>query len=100
MKLLNYQSDGIPKIGVLVENRILDLKAAFDANLGGSFNDIEKSCELDMLALLDMGRDGLKEARKAVNGASDMIESGSGGSLYESGFLHDVPPSQHLGDLD
>jgi len=73
-----------------VENRILDLNAAFDANLGGSFNDIGKSCGLDMLALLDMGGDGLREARKAVDGASDMIEGGSGGSLCESGLLHDV----------
>ena len=90
MKLLSYKADGLPKIGVLVENRILDLNAAFDANLGGSFNDIEKSCGLDMLALLDMGGEGLKEARKAIDGASDVIEGGSGGSLCESGLLHDV----------
>ena len=90
MKLLSFRTEGTSKIGVLVEDRILDLNAAFDTNLGGSFNAMEKPCVLDMRAFLDMGEEGLGEAKKAVDRASEMIGGGSEGDLYDASMLYDV----------
>jgi 2-keto-4-pentenoate hydratase/2-oxohepta-3-ene-1,7-dioic acid hydratase in catechol pathway len=90
MKLLSFRAEGTSKIGVQVEGRTLDLNAAFDSNLGGSFNDMEKPFVLDMLAFLDMGEEGLREAKKAVDGASEMIGGGSEGDLYDASMLYDV----------
>jgi 2-keto-4-pentenoate hydratase/2-oxohepta-3-ene-1,7-dioic acid hydratase in catechol pathway len=90
MKLLSFRTEGNSKIGVLVEGRTLDLNAAFDTNLGGSFNAMEKPCVLDMLTFLDMGEIGLREAKKAVDRASEMIEGGSEGDLYDASMLYDV----------
>jgi 2-keto-4-pentenoate hydratase/2-oxohepta-3-ene-1,7-dioic acid hydratase in catechol pathway len=73
-----------------VDGRTLDLNAAFDTNLGGSFDAMEKPCVLDMLAFLDIGEIGLREAKKAVDRASEMIEGGSEGDLYDASMLYDV----------
>jgi 2-keto-4-pentenoate hydratase/2-oxohepta-3-ene-1,7-dioic acid hydratase in catechol pathway len=90
MKLLSFRVDGISKMGALVENRVLDLNAAFDANLGGSFNAKEERCVLGMLEFLDRGEERLIEAKKAVDEASEMIEGGSERSLHDAGLLHDI----------
>ncbi len=90
MKLLSFRVDGISKMGALVENRVLDLNAAFDATLGGSFKEKEERCVLGMLDFLDMGEEILIEAKKAVDEASEMVEGGSEKSLHDAGLLHDV----------
>jgi 2-keto-4-pentenoate hydratase/2-oxohepta-3-ene-1,7-dioic acid hydratase in catechol pathway len=99
MKLLSYRADGVPKIGVLLDAWVLDLNAAFEANIGGSFNSTEKPCALDMLAFLDMGAEGLREAEKAVDKVSETIEGGSEESLYGAGLLRDVDEVQFMAPI-
>jgi 2-keto-4-pentenoate hydratase/2-oxohepta-3-ene-1,7-dioic acid hydratase in catechol pathway len=68
MKLVTYRSGKTVSIGVVIDDNIRDLNAAFKAHLGGSFKGT-KVMPLDMLGLLDLGSKGLSEAKKAVKAA-------------------------------
>lgn len=65
MKLVTYRSGKTVSIGVVIDDNVLDLNAAFKAHLGGSFKGT-KVAPLDMLGLLDLGSKGLSEVKKAV----------------------------------
>jgi len=68
MKLVTYRNGKAMSIGVVIEDDILDLNAAFKAHLGGSFKG-KKMEHLDMLSFLDIGLKGLSEAKKTVKAA-------------------------------
>jgi len=68
MKFLTFKKGKECGLGVLVKDHVLDLNAAFEEHLGGSFKGQEPPC-LDMLSFLDLGAEGLAEAKKAVNEA-------------------------------
>jgi 2-keto-4-pentenoate hydratase/2-oxohepta-3-ene-1,7-dioic acid hydratase in catechol pathway len=65
MKLMTFKKGKEYGLGVLVKDQVLDLNAAFEEHLGGSFKGEETPC-LDMLSFLDLGAKGLAEAKKAM----------------------------------
>jgi 2-keto-4-pentenoate hydratase/2-oxohepta-3-ene-1,7-dioic acid hydratase in catechol pathway len=65
MKLVTTRSGKGYGLGAVVGEDVLDLNAAFGAHLGGSFKD-KKVTPPDMLSLIDLGQEGLNEAKKAV----------------------------------
>jgi 2-keto-4-pentenoate hydratase/2-oxohepta-3-ene-1,7-dioic acid hydratase in catechol pathway len=65
MKLVTYRSSVNVTIGAVVGDLVIDLNAAFKAHLGDSFKGKEVK-HLDMLGLLDLGSEGLSEAKKVV----------------------------------
>jgi len=87
MKLLTLRTREGYGLGALVAGAVLDLNAAFDRHLGRAFNDSEGPFHLDMLSLLDMGEDGLREARKATGEVGRMLNEGEGEALYGEGVL-------------
>jgi 2-keto-4-pentenoate hydratase/2-oxohepta-3-ene-1,7-dioic acid hydratase in catechol pathway len=65
MMLVTYRSRKNVTIGVVAGDFVLDLNASFKAHLGDSFKG-KKVEHLDMLGFLDLGSEGLREAKKAV----------------------------------
>ncbi len=70
---------------MLVGDAVLDLNSAFDKHLGGAFSDSEGPFCLDMLSFLELGEEGLSEARKAQDEASRLLEEGE--NLFRMGVL-------------
>lgn len=85
MKLLTFRARQGRGIGALLGEAVLDLNAAFERHLGGTFDDMERPFRLDMLSLLELGEEGLREARKALDGAKRLLEEGD--DLYQGGVL-------------
>ena len=65
MKLVTYIYDKAYNLGVILGNDVLDLNAALKAHLGDSFN-VKKIPHLDMLGFLDLGAEGVAEAKKVI----------------------------------
>jgi 2-keto-4-pentenoate hydratase/2-oxohepta-3-ene-1,7-dioic acid hydratase in catechol pathway len=74
MKLLTYKHGGELRLGALTGDRVLDLNAAFNHHLGGTYASSIENFRLDMLSFLDLGPDGLAEARKAIEAADSILE--------------------------
>jgi len=87
MKLLTFRTRQGYSLGVLVGVAVLDLNAAFERHLGGAFENTEGPFLLDMLSLLELGEDGLREARKAEKEAGRLLEEGEEGGLYREDVL-------------
>ena len=85
MKLLTLKTNQCFGLGALVGDAVLDLNIAFEKHLGGAFDGSEGPFCLDMLSFLELGEDGLSEARKAREEASRLIEEG--GDLFREGVL-------------
>jgi len=85
MKLLTFRTQEGCGLGVLVGEAVLDLNAAFDRHLGGTFDDTEGPFHLDMLSLLELGEDGLSEVRKAKKEAGRLLREGEG--LFQEDVL-------------
>lgn len=88
MKLLTFRTPRGCGLGALVDQAVLDLNAAFVRHLGGAFDDTEGPFRLDMLSLLDLGEDGLREAREADREARGLLDEGEAEGLYLEGVLH------------
>jgi 2-keto-4-pentenoate hydratase/2-oxohepta-3-ene-1,7-dioic acid hydratase in catechol pathway len=73
MKLLSYRRQGISNIGALIGSSILDLREAAKNNFGGSFTDVHVDDVSDMISFLNLGKNGLLEARKAIEWGSEQI---------------------------
>jgi len=65
----------------------LDLNRAFESHVGNTFAGIEKSFCLDMLSLLDQGKTGIEEARKAFREVQVLRREKEVKGLYEEGIL-------------
>jgi len=87
MKLLTFKRNEEVKLGCLVEDDVLDLNRAFERHLGNAFADIENSFHLDMLSLLDLGKTGLEEAKKAFKEAEALKKERETKELYKEGVL-------------
>jgi len=85
MKFLTFKTGKKYGLGALVKDQVLDLNAAFKEHLGGSFKGQETPC-LDMLSFLDLGADGLIEAKKAVK------EADKASSIYRLGKVNVAAP--------
>jgi len=85
MKLLTLKTNQGFGLGALVGGVVLDLNIAFEKHLGGAFDDSGGPFCLDMLSFLELGEDGLSEARKAREEASRLLEEG--GDLFREGVL-------------
>lgn len=88
MKLLTFRIHQGYDLGTLVGECVLDLNAAFVRHLGGAFDDAEGPFHLDMLSLLDLGEQGLQEARKAEKEARRLLDEEEEEGLYREGVLH------------
>lgn len=93
MKLLSYKANGRDKIGVFMGDKILDLNVAFNENLGGALDELEKPRILDMFALLEMGEAGLRFIKRAVKGASkkDISYAGLFSDVNDMKYLAPIP---------
>lgn len=87
MKLLTFGAKKNQSIGVLVGNDVLDINAAFNANLGGAFSGLEGHFSLDMLHLLEMGAEGMAKVRKAKNEVENLPYE-EAVDLRSKGILH------------
>jgi len=76
--LLTFRTHKGYGLGAVVGDRVLDLNSAFEGHLGGAFGDVEGPFHLDMLSLLDLGEEGLQEARKAKGEAERLLDEGGG----------------------
>lgn len=85
--MLTFQMGQVRKIGVLVNERVLDLNQAFSAHLGETFTEFALPADLDLLSLLDLGEEGIREAEKVVEAASKIISGGGLKKLEERGLL-------------
>ena len=82
MKLLSFKIQEEPHIGILLDNRVLDLNSAFNYHLGGAYSDSIHHFELDMLSFLEMGKIGIAETQKAVETAKTLE-----GDYYHGGRI-------------
>jgi 2-keto-4-pentenoate hydratase/2-oxohepta-3-ene-1,7-dioic acid hydratase in catechol pathway len=87
VKLLTFKRNGDLKLGCLVEGDVLDLNRAFEKHLGNSFAGIEMPFHLDVLSLLDLGKAGLEETKKALRQVETLMKEGEAKELYEEGAL-------------
>jgi len=87
VKLLTFKRNGDLKLGCLVEGDILDLNRAFEKHLGDAFAGIEIPFHLDMLSLLDLGKTGLEEAKRASKQVETLRKEGGAKELYNEGVL-------------
>ena len=85
MKLLTFRTNQGCGLGILVSEAVLDLNAAFGKHWGGSFDESEGPFRLDMLSFLELGEEGLSEARKAREEASRLLEEGE--DLFREGIM-------------
>jgi len=85
MKLLTFRTNQGCGLGVLVNEAVLDLNAAFGKHLGGSFGEAEGPFRFDMLSFLELGVEGISEARKACEEASRLLEDGE--DLFHEGVM-------------
>ncbi|HUS78243.1 MAG TPA: fumarylacetoacetate hydrolase family protein [Patescibacteria group bacterium] len=81
MKLLSYSVRETPGIGVLLGDWVLDLNKAFADHLGDAYEDLPGPFDLDMLSFLDLGAEGLAEARRALDEAGNRMESGEASGM-------------------
>lgn len=84
MKLLTFDGGAGPSLGVLIEDKVLDLNAAFKTGLGGDHGEISGT-KLGMLSFLDLGEEGLRQAQKALTEARRLLDEGGkvgNGALY------------------
>lgn len=90
MRLLTFRTPRGHGLGALLDEVVLDLNAAFGMHLGEAFAGADGPFSFDMLSLLDLEEDGLREARKAVEGATRLLEEGEEKALREEGALHEL----------
>ena len=62
MKLVTYQSDGQPRLGVIEGDQVIDIKSAY----GAMVNDDAASFPDDMIALLNEGDSGLEKVSSII----------------------------------
>lgn len=88
MKLLTFDGEKGSSLGALIEDKVLDLNAAFEMRLGGDIGGLGGK-RLDMLSFLDLGDEGLGQAQKAWTEARRILDEGGvvKGALYD---LEDV----------
>jgi len=66
MKLLSFKIEEEEYVGIIHDNRILDLNSAFNQHLGGAFTGCIHRFDLDMLSFLELGELGISEALKVL----------------------------------
>lgn len=75
MKLVTYQTNGQPQLGVLQGNRIINLKSASQAIKNGD----SESLPDDMITLLSKGQAGLKRVTEIIS----FVEAGKIAELFD-----------------
>lgn len=88
MKLITFQSKKAQCLGVSVGDWVLDLNAAFDEHIGGSFGDRSGPCSFDMLSFLETGARGLKQAQKSLKDAGRLVDEDEVATLKKRGILY------------
>jgi hypothetical protein len=77
MKLLTFDGGKGSSLGALIEDKVLDLNAAFEMGLGGDNGGLDGK-RLDMLSFLDLGEEGVGQAQKAWTEARRILDEGGG----------------------
>jgi 2-keto-4-pentenoate hydratase/2-oxohepta-3-ene-1,7-dioic acid hydratase in catechol pathway len=72
MKLLTFRAGDARSIGALMGEYVIDLNAAFNAQIGGAFGGANEDFCFDMLSFLETGARGVNEARKVLKEAGKL----------------------------
>lgn len=73
MKLLTFDGGEGPSVGALIEEKVLDLDAAFEMGLGGDHSGLSGE-RLDMLSLLDLEEEGMRHVKEALTEARRLVD--------------------------
>ncbi len=94
MKLLSFKIEEEEYIGIIHDNRILDLNSAFNQHLGEAFTGCIHRFDLDMLSFLELGELGISEALKALEFCKELEGDYYFGSrlFYSLDSVHVISP--------
>ncbi|MGD2200145.1 MAG: fumarylacetoacetate hydrolase family protein [Candidatus Bathyarchaeota archaeon] len=76
MKLLSFKKGDISGVGVLVDDKVLDIGEALSTGYGGFFSDPPIPDLKDMRSLLSLGEYGMREMNEVMEHARDEVQGG------------------------